>query len=139
VTASVVQARVDPATGNVQIDKIVCAVDCGIVVNPDGARSQIEGSILFGVSNALKERGTVANGALVQSNFHDDQVLRMNEAPDVEVHVVPSAEFPTGLGEPGTTTVAPALSNAIFAATGARVRHVPLLPDRVLAAIRARA
>jgi isoquinoline 1-oxidoreductase len=138
-TASVVQARVDPGTGNVQIEKIVCAVDCGIVVNPDGARSQIEGSILFGVSNALKERGTVANGALVQSNFHDYQVLRMNEAPDVEVHVVPSTEFPTGLGEPGTTTVAPALSNAIFAATGARVRQVPLLPDRVLAAIRAKA
>jgi isoquinoline 1-oxidoreductase subunit beta len=138
-TASVVQARVDPATGNVQIEKIVCAVDCGIVVNPDGARSQIEGSILFGVSNALKERGTVANGALVQSNFHDYQVLRMNEVPEVEVHVVPSTEFPTGLGEPGTTTVAPALSNAIFAATGARVRQVPLLPDRVLAAIRAKA
>lgn len=138
-TASVVQARVDPSNGNVQIQKITCAVDCGIVVNPDGARSQIEGSILFGVSNALKERGTIANGALVQSNFHDYQVLRMNEAPDVEVHVVPSTEFPTGLGEPGTTTVAPALSNAIFAATGARVRQVPLLPDRVLAAIRAKA
>jgi isoquinoline 1-oxidoreductase len=138
-TASVVQARVDTATGNVQIQKIVCAVDCGIVVNPDGARSQIEGSILFGVSNALKERGTVAGGALVQSNFHDYPVLRMNEVPDVEVHIVPSTEYPTGLGEPGTTTVAPALSNAIFAATGARVRQVPLLPDRVLAALRARA
>jgi isoquinoline 1-oxidoreductase beta subunit len=138
-TASVVQARVDPASGVVQIEKIVCAVDCGIVVNPDGARAQIEGSILFGVSNALKERGTVANGALVQSNFHDYQVLRMNEAPEVEVHVVPSTEFPTGLGEPGTTTVAPALSNAIFAATGARVRQVPLSPDRVLAAIGAKA
>src|SRR6266704_2355102 len=137
-TASVVQARVDPATGNVQIEKIVCAVDCGIVVNPDGARSQIEGSILFGVSNALKERGTVANGTLVQSNFHDYQVLRMDEVPDVEVHIVASTEYPTGLGEPGTTTVAPALSNAIFAATGARVRQVPLLPDRVLAALRAR-
>jgi isoquinoline 1-oxidoreductase subunit beta len=137
-TASVVQARVDPSNGNVHIEKITCAVDCGIVVNPDGARSQIEGSILFGVSNALKERGTIANGALVQSNFHDYQVLRMNEAPDIEVHVVPSTEFPTGLGEPGTTTVAPALSNAIFAATGARVRQVPLLPDRVLAALRAR-
>jgi isoquinoline 1-oxidoreductase beta subunit len=138
-TASVVQAHVDSASGKVHIQKIVCAVDCGIVVNPDGARSQIEGSILFGVSNALKERGTVANGALVQSNFHDYQVLRMDEAPEVEVHIVPSTEYPTGLGEPGTTTVAPALSNAIFAATGARVRQVPLLPDRVLAALRARA
>ncbi|PYM23598.1 MAG: xanthine dehydrogenase family protein molybdopterin-binding subunit [Candidatus Rokuibacteriota bacterium] len=138
-TASVVQARVDPASGNVQVEKITCAVDCGIVVNPDGARSQIEGSLLFGVSNALKERGTVANGALVQSNFHDYQVLRMNEVPEIEVHLVESTEYPTGLGEPGTTTVAPALSNAIFAATGARVRQVPLLPDRVLAALRAKA
>ncbi len=138
-TASVVQARVDPGSGKVTVEKVTCAVDCGIVVNPDGARSQIEGSILFGVSNALKERGTIANGALVQSNFHDYQVLRMNEIPEVEVYLVPSTEYPTGLGEPGTTTVAPALSNAIFAATGARVRQVPLLPDRVLAAIRARA
>jgi isoquinoline 1-oxidoreductase len=138
-TASVVQARVDPSSGKVQVEKIVCAVDCGIVVNPDGARSQIEGSLLFGISNALKERGTVANGALVQSNFHDYQVLRMDEVPEIEVHIVPSTEYPTGLGEPGTTTIAPALSNAIFAATGARVRQVPLLPDRVLAALRARA
>ena len=138
-TASVVQAQVDPATGKVRVQKIVCAVDCGIVVNPDGARSQIEGSLLFGISNALKERGTVANGTLVQSNFHDYQVLRMDEVPEVEIHIVPSTEYPTGLGEPGTTTVAPALSNAIFAATGARVRQVPLLPDRVLAAVRARA
>ncbi len=138
-TASVVQAKVDPATGKVQVEKITCAVDCGIVVNPDGARSQIEGSLLFGISNALKERGTVAKGALVQSNFHDYQVLRMDEVPEIEVHLVESTEYPTGLGEPGTTTVAPALSNAIFAATGARVRQVPLLPDRVLAALKAKA
>ena len=138
-TASVVQAKVDPASGKVQVEKIVCAVDCGIVVNPDGARSQIEGSLLFGVSNALKERGTVANGTLAQSNFHDYQVLRMDEVPEIEIHIVPSTEYPTGLGEPGTTTVAPALSNAIFAATGARVRQVPLIPERVLAALRARA
>lgn len=138
-TASVVQARVDPGTGKVQVEKITCAVDCGIVVNPDGARSQIEGSLLFGVSNALKERGTVAKGALVQSNFHDYQVLRMDEVPEIEVHLVESTEYPTGLGEPGTTTVAPALSNAIFAATGARVRQVPLLADRVLAALKAKA
>jgi isoquinoline 1-oxidoreductase len=136
-TASVVQAKVDRASGKVQIQKIVCAVDCGIVVNPDGARAQIEGSLLFGVSNALKEHGTVVNGALAQSNFHDYQVLRMDEVPDVEVYLVPSTEYPTGLGEPGTTTIAPALSNAIFAATGARVRQVPLLPERVLAALRA--
>jgi len=139
-TASAVQARVDPASGAVRVEKIVCAVDCGIVVSPDGVRSQVEGSLLFGLSNALKERGTVASGALVQSNFHDYQVLRMDEVPGVvEVHVVPSTEFPTGVGEPGATTIAPALSNAIFAATGARVRSVPLLPERVRGAIQQKA
>src|SRR5207245_2794155 len=78
-TAGVVETQVDPASGAVKVRKIVCAVDCGIVVNPDGARSQIEGSLLFGLSNALKERGTVKNGALEQSNFHDYQVLRMSD------------------------------------------------------------
>jgi len=135
----VVEAQVDPTTGRVRVRRVTCAVDCGIVVNPDGARAQIEGSVLFGVSNALKEYGTVANGALVQSNFHDYHVLRMDEVPDVEIHVVDSTEYPTGLGEPGTTTIAPALSNAIFAATGARVRSVPLLPSRVLKAIQQKA
>src|SRR6058998_3761932 len=138
-TASVVEAQVDPASGAVKVRKIVCAVDCGIVVNPDGARSQIEGSLLFGLSNALKERGTVKNGALEQSNFHDYQVLRMSDVPEVEVHVVPSTEYPTGLGEPGTTTILPALSNAIFAATGARVRSAPLTAERVLTAIQQKA
>jgi isoquinoline 1-oxidoreductase len=138
-TASVVQAQVDPQSGRVRVQKIVCAVDCGIVVNPDGARAQVEGSLLFGVSNALKERGTVKNGQLEQSNFHDYQVLRMNEVPEVEVHIVPSTEYPTGLGEPGTTTILPALSNAIFAATGARVRSGPFLPERVQQALREKA
>ncbi|HKB24440.1 MAG TPA: molybdopterin cofactor-binding domain-containing protein [Methylomirabilota bacterium] len=139
-TASAVQARVDPKTGEVRVEKIICAVDCGIVVNPDGVRSQVEGSLLFGLSNALKERGTVAKGALVQSNFHDYHVLRMNGVPDlVEVHVWPSGDYPTGVGEPGVTTIAPALANAIFAATGARVRSVPFLPERVLTAIKDKA
>ena len=139
-TASAVQASVDPATGAVRVEKIVCAVDCGIVVNPDGVRAQVEGSLLFGLSNATKERGTVAKGALVQTNFDTYQVLRMSEVPAVvEVLVVPSTEYPTGVGEPGATTIAPALANAIFAATGARVRSVPLLPERVLEAIKQKA
>jgi isoquinoline 1-oxidoreductase subunit beta len=139
-TASAIQARVDPQSGQVTVEKIVCAVDCGVVVNPDGARAQVEGSLLFGLSNTLKERGTIQNGQLAESNFHDYQLLRMNEVPEVvEVHLVRSGEYPTGLGEPGTTTIAPALSNAIFAATGARIRSVPFLPDRVLAAIKAKA
>jgi isoquinoline 1-oxidoreductase beta subunit len=139
-TASAIQARVDPQSGQITVEKIICAVDCGIVVNPDGARAQVEGSLLFGLSNTLKERGTIQGGQFAQSNFHDYQLLRMDEVPAVvEVHLVRSTETPTGLGEPGTTTIAPALSNAIFAATGARVRSVPFLPDRVLAAIKAKA
>jgi isoquinoline 1-oxidoreductase subunit beta len=139
-TATVVQARVEPATGNVKVEKIICAVDCGIVVNPDGVRSQVEGSLLFGLSNSLKEKGTIARGALEQKNFDTYQVLRMSDLPDVvEVHVVQSIEYPTGVGEPGATTIAPALSNAIFAATGARVRQVPLQPDRVLRALQQKA
>ncbi|HEU5193086.1 MAG TPA: molybdopterin cofactor-binding domain-containing protein, partial [Methylomirabilota bacterium] len=139
-TATAIQAKVDPATGNVKVEKIICAVDCGIVVNPDGVRSQVEGSLLFGLSNATKEKGTVAKGALEQKNFDTYQVLRMNEVPDVvEVHVVQSSEYPTGVGEPGATTIGPALSNAIFAATGARVRQMPIQPDRVLQAIKQKA
>jgi isoquinoline 1-oxidoreductase len=135
-TATALQARVDPNSGQVRVDKVICAVDCGTVVHPDSVRAQVEGSIIFGLSMALKERGTISNGALAQSNFHDYQVLRMNEAPEIEVHIVESAAYPTGIGEPGTTTIAPALSNAIFAATGARLRSVPFLPERVLNAIK---
>jgi len=136
-TATVIQARVDPDTGAVRVEKIWCAVDAGLVVNPDGVRNQMQGSLLFGLSNALKERATVKGGQIAQTNFHEYQLLRMNEMPDdVEVYVVQSTEYPTGVGEPGVTTVLPALSNAIFAASGARVRTSPYLPDRVLKALR---
>jgi isoquinoline 1-oxidoreductase beta subunit len=135
----VIQARVDPQNGQVKVEKIVCAVDCGIVVSPDGVRSQIEGSLLFGLSAALKELGTVTGGAFDQANFDTYQVLRMSELPAVEMHVVESTEPPTGIGEPGVTVVAPALANAIFAATGARVRRAPFLPQRVEEALRAKA
>jgi isoquinoline 1-oxidoreductase len=139
-TATVVQARVDPGTGAIKIEKIWCAVDCGLVINPDGVRNQMEGSVLFGISNALKEGGTVKGGQLEQSNFHDYQVLRMNEIPDeVNIYVVESREYPTGVGEPGVTTILPALSNAVFAATGARVRTAPFTPARVLEALKQKA
>src|SRR4029453_2689885 len=139
-TATAIQGRVEPPPGNVKVEKIICAVACGIVVNPDGVRSQVEGSLLFGLSNALKEKGTVAKGALEQKNFDTYQVLRMSDLPAVvEVHVVQSTEYPTGVGEPGATTIGPALSNAIFAATGARVRQMPIQPDRVLQALKQKA
>jgi CO/xanthine dehydrogenase Mo-binding subunit len=136
--AAVVQARVDRASGVVTVDKITCVVDCGLVVNPDGARAQIEGALLFGLSTTLKEYGTITRGAFDQKNFEDYPILRMDEVPEVDVHLVESTERPTGLGEPPLTVVAPALSNAIFAATGARVRSLPFLPERVLEALKAK-
>ena len=135
-TAAVVQARVDRSSGELRVEKITCAVDCGLMVNPDGARAQLEGGLLFGLSCALKERATVSNGAFDQKNYEDYPVLRIDEVPEVELHVVDSTAPPSGVGEQATTVVAPALANAIFAATGARVRQLPFLPERVLKALR---
>jgi CO/xanthine dehydrogenase Mo-binding subunit len=138
-TAAIVQARVDRPSGEVRVEKITCAVDCGLVINPDGARAQLEGGLLFGLSCALKERATVTNGAFDQKNFEDYPILRMDEVPEVEILVVESTDRPSGVGEPTTTVVAPALANAIFAATGARVRHLPFLPERVRTALNKKA
>lgn len=139
-TATALQVRVDPDSGNIKVEKVFCAVDAGLVVNPDGLRSQMQGSLLFGLGNALKERATVKDGQIVQGNFHEYHLLRLNEIPDeVEVFVVQSTEYPTGVGEPGVTTILPALSNAVFAATGARLRTAPFTPDRVLKALQEKA
>jgi isoquinoline 1-oxidoreductase beta subunit len=108
------------------VDRVVCAVDCGIAVNPDVIRAQMEGGIGFGLSAALYGKITLAGGAVEQSNFHDYPVLRIAEMPKVEVHIVPSAEKPTGVGEPATPVIAPALANALAAATGKRLRNLPL-------------
>ena len=113
--------------GAVRVHRIVCAVDCGRVVNPETVKAQMEGGINFGLSAALKGEITFDRGRVQQRNFHDYQMLRINEAPQIEVHIVPSSEKPTGVGEPGVPPVAPAVANAIFAATGKRVRKLPIL------------
>jgi isoquinoline 1-oxidoreductase beta subunit len=107
-------------------DRIVCAVDCGQVVNPDTVEAQIQSGIVYGLSAALYGRITVRNGAVVESNFDDSPVLRIHETPKIEVHIVPSSEAPGGIGEVGTPGVAPSLLNAIFAATGKRLRSLPI-------------
>jgi len=112
--------------GNVRVHRVVAAVDCGTVVNPDGVRAQMEGAIIFGLSAALKGQITIQDGAVQQSNFHDYPVLRLEEGPVIEVHLVPSTERPSGMGEPGVPPIAPAVANALFAATGKRVRKLPL-------------
>ena len=111
--------------GTFKVDRVVCAVDCGVAVNPDVIRAQMEGGIGFGLSAALHGAITLKEGAVEQSNFHDYPVLRISEMPAIEVHIVPSAEKPTGVGEPATPVIAPAVANALFAATGKRLRNLP--------------
>jgi len=113
-------------SGDVRVHRIVCAVDCGTVVNPDTVKAQIEGGVVFGIGGALYGEVTLKNGRVEQSNFHDVRVLRMNETPAIEVHLVRNGEPPGGIGEPGTAVTAPALTNAVFAATGKRIRKLPL-------------
>jgi isoquinoline 1-oxidoreductase beta subunit len=115
-------------SGTVRVPRVVCAVDCGIVVNPDTVRAQIEGAITFGVTAALYGEITLKDGRVEQANFDTYRMIRMDEAPAVEVHLVKSSEFPGGMGEPGTSAVAPAITNAIFAATGTRLRKLPIDP-----------
>jgi isoquinoline 1-oxidoreductase beta subunit len=123
--AQVAEVRVDPS-GQVHVERVVCAVDCGIAVNPDIVKAQVEGGIIFGISAVLYGKVTVASGRVEQSNFNDYRVLRMNESPHLEVHIVPSNEPPGGIGEPGTSALMPAMMNAIFAATGKRLYEMPV-------------
>jgi CO/xanthine dehydrogenase Mo-binding subunit len=121
-------------TGEVRVHRIVCAVDCGTIVNPDIVKAQVEGGVVFGISGALWGEITLKNGRVEQSNFNNYRALRMNEAPPIEVHLVRNGEAPGGMGEPGTAVTAPALANAIFAATGKRIRRLPLKPDQLRSA-----
>ena len=111
--------------GSFTVDRVVCAVDCGIIINPDVVVAQMEGGIGYGLSAALSGAITLTNGEVDQSNFHDYPVLRLPEMPKVEVHTVSSTENPTGVGEPATPVIAPAVANALFAATGKRLRKLP--------------
>lgn len=112
--------------GTFKVDRVVCAVDCGVVVNPDVVRAQMEGGIGYGLAAALHGEITLKDGVVEQSNFHDYRQLRIDEMPAIEVHAVVSAAAPTGVGEPGTAVIAPALVNALFDATGVRIRRLPV-------------
>ena len=112
--------------GKVKVDRVVCAVDCGRAVNPDGVAAQMESAIVYGLSAALMGEITIAGGAVKQANWDDYPVLRMREMPVVDVFIVPSSEPPTGCGEPAVPPIAPAVANAIFAATGKRIRRLPI-------------
>jgi len=122
--------------GVTKVDRIVAAVDIGPVVNPNAVLAQIEGSIVEGVSTTLKEQVEFANGGVKSANFDDYKILRMSEIPEIEVHLVKSSEKIGGIGEPGVTPTAPAIANAVFDATGARIRRIPMTPEVVLAAVK---
>jgi CO/xanthine dehydrogenase Mo-binding subunit len=111
----------------VRVHRVVTAADPGLVVNPSGAQAQVEGAVIFGLSAALYQQITVEGGRVVQSNFHDYPVLRMQDSPRIEVQFVDSGEeSPHGMGEGALPSIAPAVTNAIFAATGKRVRRLPI-------------
>ncbi len=124
--AEVAEISIDRKAHTLQVHRVVAAVDCGRYVNPETIRAQIEGGIVYGLSAALKGEITIANGRVEQSNFNDYDMVRINETPQTEVHIVESTDGPGGIGEPGTPPIAPAVCNAIFAATGKPVRRLPI-------------
>jgi isoquinoline 1-oxidoreductase beta subunit len=119
-------AEVSVSDGRPRVHRVVCAIDCGRAINPETIRAQMESGIVFGLTAALYGQITLKEGRVEQSNFHDYPVLRLNEMPEVEVHIVPSTERPSGIGEPGTPLMAAAVCNALFALTGRRLRRLPI-------------
>jgi isoquinoline 1-oxidoreductase beta subunit len=111
--------------GTVKVEKVTCAVDCGIAINPDNIVAQIEGGLGYGLSAVLREEVTMTDGEVDQWNYPDYMPLRISDMPEVDVHIVRSEAAPTGIGEPGTPPIGPAVANAVFAATGQRVRELP--------------
>jgi len=134
--AQVAEVSVDAKSGAIRVHRVDVAVDCGPVVNPDPLEAQIQGAVALGVSTTLFEEVQFANGGVASANFDDYRILRMSENPEVNVHIIKSNEDIGGIGEPGIMPLAPAVANAVFNATGARVRRMPLTSERVLAAIK---
>jgi len=135
--AGVAEVSVDRKTGKIRVHNFWCAIDQGIAVQPDNVIAQTESSIVYGLGMALTERITVADGAVQESNFYDYTVMRNRDVPEIHIEVMVTDNHPTGVGQMATPLVGPAVSNAVAALTGARVRHSPLLPERVLAAMKA--
>ncbi len=129
--AQVAEVSVDKKSGSIRVHRVVCAVDCGPVVNPAILTAQMRGGIIMGLSAALKERMNFSNGGVESSNFDDYPLIRMNEVPEIEVHIIKSTDAQSGAGEPGLPPIAPAVANAVFNATGIRIRNLPMLPGRL--------
>jgi isoquinoline 1-oxidoreductase beta subunit len=134
--AEVAEVSVNKQNGTIKVHTVTCAVDCGKVVNPAIIQAQLTGAVTMGLSAALKEKIELANGGVKSENFGDYELLRMSETPDVDVHIVKSVEKPGGIGEPGVPPIAPAVANAVFAASGARARQLPMNPETMLKALK---
>jgi isoquinoline 1-oxidoreductase subunit beta len=133
--ACVARVRVDRTSGHITVEKLTLVIDAGTVIHPDGAAAQVEGGALWGLSMALHEGSEFVKGQPKDTNLDTYTLLRMGDVPEVEIEFLPSTETPVGLGEPATTVVAPAIGNAIFAASGARLRHLPIRPEAVRQAL----
>jgi len=127
--AEVIEISVNREARTLKVHRVVCALDCGRIVNPGSIDAQVKSSVVYGLTAALRGAITIDRGRVQQRNFNDYQVLRIHEMPVVDVHIIPSEEAPTGVGEFTLPPVAPALCNAIFAATGNRVRRLPIQPE----------
>jgi isoquinoline 1-oxidoreductase len=136
--AGVAEVQVDPATGKYKVKKLTIAMDMGLAINPDNIKAQIMGSALWGTSQCMSERLTYKNGAIQESNFDQYRPIRQEDVPEFDITLIESGRHPVGVGEPASTVAAPAIANAIFAATGARVRHMPISADAVLEGIRSK-
>jgi isoquinoline 1-oxidoreductase subunit beta len=133
--AQVAEVSLD-GKGNIKVHRVVCAIDCGRIVNPDTIKAQMESCITFGLSAALYGAITLKNGRVEQGNFDDYPLVRMQVMPQVEVHIIESSESPGGVGEPGVPPIAPAVANALFAACGARIRSLPMTPEKIATAMK---
>lgn len=125
-------AEVSVQQGQVKVNRIVCAVDCGMAVNPDTIEAQMQSAIVYGLTATLKSHISLRKGQVVQSNFHDFPLLKMHEMPNIEVHILKTDAAPGGVGEPGLPPTAPAVTNAVFAATGKRIRELPITADMLV-------
>ncbi|MFM9971896.1 MAG: molybdopterin cofactor-binding domain-containing protein, partial [Burkholderiales bacterium] len=135
--AAVAEVSVDRKTGVIRVHNYWAAVDVGLALNPDGVAAQIEGATVWGLSSCLKERVTMVKGVVQQTNFNDYEILRMAETPNIQVEVINNPPQPTMVGELGVPVTGPAVANAVFALTGKRLRHLPMSPQRMLAALKA--
>ena len=137
LSTGVADISVDTKSGRITVHNYYGVADIGFIVSPRNVRAQLMGNIIFGISTTLREKITVQNGIVQESNFHQYAILRSNEIPNIEVQVLPTENPPSGTGELGTAMVAPSIANALYTLTGQRVRHMPLTPDLVAGAFTA--